>query len=134
MYPSVALQSKRQHILILDILLSETISEDANRSGEEERMDVDTVSSCSKCNLYFMTQAEFMAHKKRRACSRKFSCQSCGKMFNSVKLLVSHLVEAQHGETICSVCNFAVDHHHEDMEIHIKRHALDLSKVITSNI
>ena len=96
-------------------------------------MDVESVSSCAKCNLYFMNQSELMAHKKLRTCSRKFTCQACGKLYTSVKLLVSHLVDAQHGGTVCSVCNFAVEAL-EDMENHIQRHALDLSKVIIKHV
>ena len=88
-----------------------------------------TVSSCAKCNLYFMKQSELVAHKKLRNCSRKFTCQGCGKIYASVKLLVSHLVEAQHGGSVCSVCNFTVEAQ-QDMSNHIQRHALDLSKVI----
>ena len=91
-------------------------------------MDIETITSCTKCNLFFMSQAEFAAHKKLRACSRKFTCHSCGKMYTNVKLLVSHLVETKHGETVCSVCNFAVESQ-DDMNAHIQRHALDLSKV-----
>ena len=96
---------------------------------EDESMDIGKVSSCTKCNLFFMNQPELVAHKKLRSCSRKFTCQACGKIYTSVKLLVSHLVEAQHGETVCSVCNFAVEAQ-EDMENHIQRHATDLSKVL----
>ena len=80
-----------------------------------------------------MSQSELVAHKKLRTCSRKFTCHACGKVCTSVKLLVSHLVETKHGGTVCSVCNFAVEAL-EDMETHIQRHALDLSKVIIQSV
>ena len=49
-------------------------------------------------------------------------------MYTRVQALVAHIVEARHGETICSVCNFALEEQ-KDMELHIQRHAIDLSKV-----
>ena len=96
----------------------------------DEPFDLEKVSSCNKCNLFFMSDDELCAHKNLRNCSRKFVCQPCGKIHTSVRQLVSHLVEAQHGEIICSVCNFAVEVQ-EDMICHIQRHASDLSKVIS---
>ena len=129
------------YLQFLSLLLIESTTADAFSTGKLESddpqkrleehgdsMDVETITSCTKCNLFFMSQAEFAAHKKLRACSRKFTCHSCGKMYTNVKLLVSHLVETKHGETVCSVCNFAVESK-DDMNAHIQRHALDLSKV-----
>ena len=113
-----------------DVSTGKLESQDPQKRLEEhsDSMDIETITSCTKCNLFFMSQAEFAAHKKLRACSRKFTCHSCGKMYTNVKLLVSHLVETKHGETVCSVCNFAVESQ-DDMNAHIQRHALDLSKV-----
>ena len=113
--------------LFLGVLSAGTMSS-KNVAPKSEEIDVDVVSSCSKCNLFFMSQAEFVAHKKLRSCSRRFTCQSCGKMYTRIQPLVSHLIEAQHGERVCSVCNFAGETH-GDMETHIQRHAIDLSKV-----
>ena len=109
-----------------------TKSEATDQENNEEAFDVGKVSSCIKCNLYFMNQDELLAHKKLRTCSRKFSCQLCGKIYTSVRQLVAHLVEAKHGEIICSVCNFAVEAK-EEMDSHIQRHAADLSKVLIMN-
>ena len=112
----------------LDALSSDIPSSKiVNSKNAEEEADL-VVSSCSKCNLFFLSQAEFAAHKKLRSCSRRFTCRPCGKMYTRIQALVSHIVEADHGETVCSVCNFAVEEQ-KDMEVHIQRHAIDLSKV-----
>ena len=79
-----------------------------------------------------MSPADLAKHKKLRRCSRKFTCQPCGKMFTKVQPLVSHLAETLHGGTVCSVCNFIVETQGE-LRNHTQRHAQDLTKVNRSN-
>ena len=105
-----------------------SILDASDSKNDDEPLDLEKVSSCSKCNLFFMSGDELHAHKSLHNCSRKFVCQPCGKICKSVRQLVSHLVEAQHGEIICSVCNFAAEVQ-DEMISHIQRHASDLSKV-----
>ena len=81
------------------------------------------ISSCHRCDLLFMSKEEFLGHRQLN-CSRKFTCKTCGAMFTKVQSLLEHLTEVRHGETLCSVCNFATESS-TDMELHIGTHALE---------
>ena len=92
--------------------------------NKEVAMDV---SICSKCNLFFMSKEEFISHRKLRTCSRKFTCQPCGSIFNRVQALITHLADVRHGETVCSVCHFAAESQ-SAQENHIRKHKEDLTR------
>ena len=89
---------------------------------------VELLIKCDKCNTYFFELSELDEHKSikhgpKKARTRKWKCQECSEVFNSLQARSSHVAQAHRKEKhiTCELCEKAF-HHDSVYQKHLQTH------------